>query len=136
MPDIHPVDVYVGAMIRKRRKELGLSQQGLAEALGITFQQVQKYESGFNRISASKLFQTSRTLQVPITYFYEGKPEVGIEAASPSEQTVTAFGLSAEGIELAQYYPKLSKISRRSINAVVRAMLHDQDARNGADAQD
>lgn len=67
----HPVDVHVGKCIRFRRSQLSMSQSVLAERLGITFQQVQKYERGVNRISASKLFDTARALGVPIKYFFE-----------------------------------------------------------------
>lgn len=68
----HPIDIHVGRRVRSRRKQLGLSQERLAEALGLTFQQVQKYERGANRVSASKLYGIACELQVPIGYFYEG----------------------------------------------------------------
>ncbi len=68
-PDI--VDVHVGKRLRVRRSLLGLSQEKLAEAIGLTFQQVQKYERGVNRISAGRLYQLSKILEVPISYFYE-----------------------------------------------------------------
>ena len=68
----NPVDVHVGRRVRLRRKELGVSQAWLADRLGLTFQQVQKYERGANRISASKLYQIASVLEVPITYFFEG----------------------------------------------------------------
>lgn len=67
-----PIDLYVGAQARARRILLGLSQEKLAEGLGITFQQVQKYERGSNRISASRLYNMAELLDVPITYFFEG----------------------------------------------------------------
>lgn len=68
----NPVDVHVGLRVRLRRKQLSLSQERLAEGLGLTFQQVQKYERGSNRISASKLFEISKLLNVPVSYFFEG----------------------------------------------------------------
>lgn len=68
----HPTDIHVGNRIRDRRRILELSQGDLAQSLGITFQQVQKYERGINRISASKLFDAARALTVPISYFFEG----------------------------------------------------------------
>lgn len=68
----HPVDVHVGGRVRLRRVFLGYSQEKLANALGLTFQQIQKYERGANRISASKLYELSRILNVPVTYFFEG----------------------------------------------------------------
>lgn len=73
-----PVDVHVGQRLRVRRSLLGISQERLAESIGLTFQQVQKYERGINRISAGRLFQFSKILDVPITYFYE---QLGIPAA-------------------------------------------------------
>ena len=67
----NPVDMHVGARVRLRRTLLGLSQEKLGEALGLTFQQVQKYERGANRIGASRLFDLSRVLDVPVSYFFE-----------------------------------------------------------------
>lgn len=66
-----PVDIHVGQRLKMRRSLLGLSQEKLAEAVGLTFQQIQKYERGINRVSAGRLFQFSKILDVPITYFYE-----------------------------------------------------------------
>jgi transcriptional regulator with XRE-family HTH domain len=67
----HPVDVHVGSRVRLRRNMLGLSQGKLGEAIGLTFQQVQKYERGVNRISASRLYELSRVLDVPVTFFFD-----------------------------------------------------------------
>src|SRR3546814_1510601 len=69
----HPVDVHVGGRVRLRRVFLGYSQEKLANALGLTFQQIQKYERGANRISASKLYELSRILSVPVTYFFRSE---------------------------------------------------------------
>ncbi len=77
----HPVDVHVGARVRMRRTLLGMTQTDLGDALGLTFQQVQKYERGTNRISASKLFKLSQVLEVSIEYFFDEMPPV--VAASP-----------------------------------------------------
>ena len=71
----NPVDIHVGTRVRMRRKQLGVSQERLADALGLTFQQVQKYERGANRISASKLWDTAGFLSVPIAFFFEGLKE-------------------------------------------------------------
>ncbi len=68
----NPVDTHVGQRVRTRRRLLGISQERLAEALGLTFQQVQKYERGANRISASKLYEIARFLASPVSYFFEG----------------------------------------------------------------
>jgi transcriptional regulator with XRE-family HTH domain len=71
----NPIDVHVGSRIRLRRTLLGMSQERLGEALGLTFQQVQKYERGVNRVGASRLFDLSRVLDVPISFFYDDLPE-------------------------------------------------------------
>ncbi len=78
-----PVDVHVGARLRVRRTLLGMTQTVLGEAIGLTFQQVQKYESGANRISASRLFDLSRLLDVPIQYFFDDMP-TAVAATSPA----------------------------------------------------
>ncbi len=71
-----PVDIHVGARMRQRRTLLGMTQTTLADALGISFQQVQKYENGTNRIGASRLFDLSRVLDVPVEYFFDDMPTV------------------------------------------------------------
>ena len=71
----NPIDVHVGSRIRLRRTLMGMSQERLGEALGLTFQQVQKYERGVNRVGASRLFDISRVLDVPISYFFDDMPE-------------------------------------------------------------
>lgn len=90
MSDIpHPIDIHVGNRVRARRRLLGITQEKLGDALGLTFQQVQKYERGSNRISASRLFELSRILAVPVSYFYEGVDAAGAVlpevAATPFE---------------------------------------------------
>jgi len=125
----NPIDLHVGARVRMRRKFLGVSQEKLADALGLTFQQVQKYERGTNRISASKLFEIGRFLQAPPGYFFEGLNEnVGAPgfAESESEQFVHGFLMTGEGIELATLFPKLSGRQRRRILELVRT-LADED---------
>ncbi|MEQ8356406.1 MAG: helix-turn-helix domain-containing protein [Kiloniellaceae bacterium] len=87
----HPVDVHVGGRVRLRRVFLGYSQEKLANALGLTFQQIQKYERGANRISASKLYELSRILNVPVTYFFEGVESEGDTGAASGEAS-TASG--------------------------------------------
>jgi transcriptional regulator with XRE-family HTH domain len=72
----HPIDKHVGSRVRMRRKMLCMSQEKLADGLGLTFQQVQKYEKGCNRISASRLQQISQIVQVPVPFFFEGAPDV------------------------------------------------------------
>jgi len=88
----HPVDMHVGHRVRLRRIFLGYSQDKLARALGLTFQQVQKYERGANRISSSKLFELARLLDVPVGFFFEGVDELEGEAANPDLQHLSAGG--------------------------------------------
>jgi transcriptional regulator with XRE-family HTH domain len=79
----NPIDVHVGARIRLRRTLLGISQTTLAEAIGLTFQQVQKYESGANRVSSSRLYDLAQILDVPLSYFFE-EMSAGVSAQTPS----------------------------------------------------
>src|ERR1043166_978283 len=96
----HPVDIYVGARVRERRTELGISQEKLAEALGLTFQQVQKYERAANRVSASKLFEIARALDTSVGYFYEGLgAHPDIELPNGPNLQAQAFLLTPEGAE-------------------------------------
>ena len=106
-----PVDAHVGARIRLRRKLLGLSQQQLAERLGLTFQQVQKYERGVNRVSASKLSETAQVLEAPVMHFFEGLEGREPKTARPAarEAAVTAFLMTSEGLELASLFPRIPK---------------------------
>src|SRR5665213_3079013 len=109
----NPVDLHVGARVRMRRKVLGVSQERLADALGLTFQQVQKYERGANRVSASKLSEIARFLQAPISYFFEGLADPttatsGVAEDGP-EAVVHEFLMTPEGLELASTFPKIRK---------------------------
>ncbi len=79
----HPVDIYVGKRLRMRRTILGMSQEAIGNAIGVTFQQVQKYERGINRMGSSRLYDFSRLLGVPVSYFFEGYDEEGGSAAYP-----------------------------------------------------
>jgi transcriptional regulator with XRE-family HTH domain len=124
----HPVDLYVGARLRIRRKVLGLSQTQLAEALGITFQQIQKYERGANRISASKLYEAARLLQSPVSYFFEGLDETTQGAVDDGfAQRMTQFVATPEGLELAGLFPRLNdRRLRRRVVELVKAMVDDE----------
>ncbi len=124
----NPIDLHVGARVRMRRKFLGVSQERLAHALGLTFQQVQKYERGTNRISASKLFEIARFLQAPVSYFFQGLPsEVEDQSfsESESEQSLHGFLMTPEGIELATLFPRLTSKQRRRILELVRTLTDD-----------
>ncbi|MGR4863267.1 helix-turn-helix domain-containing protein [Caulobacter sp. LARHSG274] len=123
----HPVDLYVGARLRIRRKVLGLSQTQLADALGITFQQVQKYERGANRISASKLYEAARLLQSPVSYFFEGLDETAQGGDDGLAHRMTQFVATPEGLELAGLFPRLGdRRLRRRVVDLVRAMVDDE----------
>ena len=103
---------------------MGISQQTLAEALGLTFQQVQKYERGFNRVSASKLYETARFLRAPIAYFFEGLTGATAEITHDTDgEAVRSFLQSPEGLELANAFPRIkAKRLRRSVLDLVRAL--------------
>jgi transcriptional regulator with XRE-family HTH domain len=122
----NPADLHVGGRVRMRRKFLGISQSELAEQIKLTFQQVQKYERGSNRISASKLFEISRVLKVPVAYFFEGYGEApAVEGFGDvsSEQYVHGFLMTTEGIELAEAFPRIKSPGvRRKVMDLVRAL--------------
>ena len=104
-----PVDVHIGQKIRARRNLLGLSQTELADAAGITFQRIQKYEKGVNRVGASRLQQFSEALGVPPPYFFEGVPIVGKKTPAPqegeiSEDTIVSFLGTREGAALVRAF--------------------------------
>lgn len=128
----HPVDRHVGLRIRLRRKEIGISQEKLGEALGITFQQVQKYERGANRISASKLWETARALRVPVAYFYEGLADMDEPIASTLPFGAQDFLMTPEGLELAASFLKLpnGRIRRKFVE-LVRAISGPGDEEGG-----
>jgi len=125
----NPVDRHVGLRIRMRRKELGISQERLAESIGLTFQQVQKYERAANRVSASKLWEMSRALSTNIGYFYEGLGDANEPpGANVPREMMQDFLLTPEGIELAAVFPKIAKGRvRRKILDLVRAMAGEPD---------
>ena len=119
----HPVDRHVGLRIRMRRKEMGVSQERLAEALGITFQQVQKYERGANRVSASKLWEIAGALRTPVAYFYDG---LGDQDSAAQRDAAQDFMLSTEGIELMASFPRIAEASiRRKIVELVRVVAEE-----------
>ena len=119
----HPVDRHVGLRIRMRRKEIGVSQERLAEALSITFQQVQKYERGANRVSASKLWEIATALRTPVAYFYEGLAD----AEASSRGGAQEFMLTSEGLELMASFPRIADPAvRRKLVELVCAVADDR----------
>ncbi len=124
-PVPHFTDLHVGAQVRKRRKALGMSQEVLANAVGLTFQQIQKYERGSNRISASKLHDIGHHLGVPISYFFEDLPDIDAQTIPAAETTASGFLRTAEGQELAATFSRLSPNQRKGVMSMVRAILAD-----------
>jgi transcriptional regulator with XRE-family HTH domain len=120
----NPIDKHVGSRLRMRRKMLGMSQEKLGEALKITFQQVQKYEKGTNRISASRLQHISHILQVPVPFFFEGAPHQPGQprgAGGPASPAyVSEFLSSTDGLALVKAFTKIkeAKLRRRVVQLV------------------
>lgn len=111
----HPVDTHVGRQLRIRRTILGMSQDALAKAAGITFQQIQKYERGVNRMSASRLFDFARVLGVPVSYFFEGLDEKATRiepVGGMAEAVAEGFGheqiLSRETLEMMRAFHRIN----------------------------
>ena len=116
----HPVDVHVGKRIRHRRWMVGMTQQQLAEKVGIKFQQIQKYETGMNRVSASRLWDISEALAVPINFFFEGL-EGG--AAKETESTLPGDILAdKEALELVRSYYAIPENQRRRLFELARVL--------------
>ena len=121
------VDVHIGGRIRARRKAVGVSQEQLARSLGIAFQQVQKYEHGANRVSASKLYEVAKILDVPIAYFFEGLAVVDKLTPDPREKGLRVFLESEEGRALAESFPRISEAHlRRQVLELVRGVVRSE----------
>jgi transcriptional regulator with XRE-family HTH domain len=128
----NPVDLHVGARIRMRRKLLGVSQERLAEQLHLTFQQVQKYERGANRVSASKLYEIARALEAPVAYFFDGLADTS--GSSDGQELTGEFVhdlvMTPEGMELAAMFPRIKRGRvRRRVLDLVKALAEDDEAR-------
>ena len=129
----NPTDKHVGARVRMRRMMLGMSQEKLGDSLGLTFQQVQKYEKGANRIGASRLQQISHILQVPVSFFFEGAPQTPGQPASgaaeaPSPAYVSDFLATSDGLALTKAFMgiKDAKLRRRSVDLVEQIASDDK----------
>jgi transcriptional regulator with XRE-family HTH domain len=130
----NPVDKYVGSRVRMRRIMLGMSQEKLGEALGLTFQQVQKYEKGTNRVGASRLQQISEILQVPVSFLFDGGPSGAVNAEGfregGSPAYVSDFLATSEGLALTRAFTRITDAKmRRSIVELVEQIA----AREGPD---
>ena len=121
----NPVDRHVGSRVRMRRIMLGMSQEKLGEGLGLTFQQIQKYEKGTNRIGASRIQQISAILQVPVSFLFEGVPGGAVNAEgvsdAPSPAYVADFLATSEGLALIRAFTNVPDIKlRRAIVDLVQ----------------
>jgi transcriptional regulator with XRE-family HTH domain len=114
----HPVDIHVGKRVRHRRWMLGVTQQQLAEQVGIKFQQIQKYETGMNRISASRLWDIAEVLQVPISFFFEGLEK---DEAVP-DTTQGDLMADKEALELVRSYYAIPEAQRRRLFDLARVL--------------
>ena len=132
-----PVDIHVGARVRLRRTLLGMSQEKVGKALGLTFQQVQKYERGANRIGSSRLFQLSRILDVPVSFFFdEMAPETTRKADGMAEVNKQVFEIDKlsrrETLELVRAYYKITDPAvRKKIFEMVKAVGNSAIGSNG-----
>lgn len=132
----NPIDAHVGSRVRLRRMLLGVSQEKLGEQLGLTFQQIQKYEKGVNRIGASRLWDLSRVLNVPIQYFYDEAVIADGAAAGPpgieetaSETYFADFLTSRESVELNKAFARIEDArTRRAILDLVRSLAQPDGA--------
>jgi transcriptional regulator with XRE-family HTH domain len=124
----NPIDIFVGARVRLQRQVLGMSQGTLAGALNITFQQVQKYEKGTNRIGASRLQEIARILGVPVSFFFRDGDDlpastIGIEAPNAEANSVMQFLASADGLKLNQAFVRIKDPAiRRSIITFIESL--------------
>ncbi len=129
----NPIDIHVGSRVRFRRMLLGMSQEKLGERLGLTFQQVQKYEKGINRIGASRLFDLAQVLGVSVQFFYDEAPvpeaqRIAIDSlpARPDEHSIVEFLRSRDGLELNRAFVRIADLkARRAIVELVRTLAND-----------
>src|SRR5215470_7479707 len=116
----HPIDVMVGKRIRLRRVQLGLSQTELGQKLGVTFQQIQKYENGANRVSCSRLYETANALDVPISFFFMDSAHAGLELAVAEQFDVPEL---KDGIHLMTAFHQIPSVAiRKSFITFVEAL--------------
>jgi transcriptional regulator with XRE-family HTH domain len=120
----NPIDRHVGTRVRMRRMLAGVSQEKLGDALGLTFQQVQKYEKGTNRISASRLQQIAKMLEVPVSFFFDGAPTDEVTEGGFSDMSSTAyvadFLATNEGVQLTKAFVRIKspRVRRRLVDLV------------------
>ncbi len=128
--DPNYIDAHVGARIRMRRQLVNMSQERLGELLGITFQQVQKYEKGSNRISASRLFYASKTLGVPVQFFYDGLPgnegPDGLREGGSGDEFSAAL-MTPEGVQLARAFKDADTSTKRKLIAALARLIVESE---------
>lgn len=124
----HPIDLHVGSRVRQRRRLLGMTQQKLADSVSIRFQQIQKYESGANRISASRLWTLAKALDVPISYFFDGVDEVGASNGSYGDHPATPVDAleNKDTIALIRAFYTMNDEPRRRLLDLAKAMSGDE----------
>jgi len=114
----HPVDAHVGQRVRQRRWTIGMTQQQLGEKLGVKFQQVQKYETGINRISASRMWEIALALEVPVAFFFEGLAGQAAEAGGGQGDVLT----DREAVSLVRAYYSIPEEQRRRLFDLARVL--------------
>ena len=119
----HPVDVHVGKRVRHRRWMVGMTQQQLGEIVGIKFQQIQKYETGMNRVSASRLWDIAAALDVPVSFFFEGlSGEAGAELSEAVAEARGDLLADKEALELVRSYYAIPEAQRRRLFDLARVL--------------
>jgi len=127
----HPVDIHVGKRLRLRRTILGLSQEAIAKAIGVTFQQVQKYERGVNRMGSSRLFEFSKILSIPVAYFFDEMEKATPHNSSGVAEEAVAFEhekmSSRETLEMMRAYYRISDTHvRKRVFELVKSLADDK----------
>jgi len=130
----NPVDIQVGRRVRMRRVLIGVSQEKLGEKLNLTFQQVQKYEKGSNRVSASRLYQIAHILGVPVSFFFDDLPDMSGDSAvtgfseGSSDATILDFLNSSEGLQLNKAFAEIKEPAvRRKIVELVKSLANSKE---------
>ena len=129
--EAHPVDRHVGRRVQEKRLDLGLTQTALAKAVGVSFQQVQKYEKGANRVSASKLFEIAQFMKVDIPFFFEGLADAQMGVAEAAPTFAHDFPHTKPSLEIANLAPRLPVRRQKAVVQLMREMLNE-DADNDA----
>nr|WP_325050348.1 helix-turn-helix transcriptional regulator [Hyphobacterium indicum] len=134
--EANQIDAHVGSRVRLRRQLMKMSQEKLGDELGVTFQQVQKYERGANRIGASRLYSLANVLDVPVNFFFDGLTGVAAGGVAETEQSpiVYDFIQSSDGVALAEAFSRIKtpKVRRRVLE-LVRSLADEDEAENGSD---